>query len=244
MPNEKKWFLARGGLITGPHSKATMEAELKTQKRHEKILFWARGLEQWLDSADWQSALAQATYKQASRETKLWSVELDGHIQRMTMDEVYSFVEKNFEDVWKIRFKPDNVEQWLDVSELPSLMNRFQVTRSNDRAGIMGQVRIEFAGLTYKARARDISEAGLGLMNLGPVPVGETMAVVVDSPNLSSVIHAHAQLVYRNAEGHAGLRFIGLTAENTSLIVEYMKRFIELKNTPRTDRSSGLERNL
>lgn len=244
MTDEKKWFLARGGQISGPHSRVTIEAELQTQKRHEKILFWARGLSQWLDSTDWQAALVQAAHKQTSRETKQWSVELEGHVQLLTMDEVYMFIERNFDDIWKIRFKPENVNQWLDISQLPSLMNRFQVTRASERAGLLGSVTIEFAGKSIKARARDVSASGIGVAGLGPIPVGEIAPVILDSPNLPSVIHAHAQIVYRHADGQAGLKFVGLTAENTSLIVEYLKRFIEIRETPRTDRSSGLERNI
>ncbi|RYZ73539.1 MAG: PilZ domain-containing protein [Proteobacteria bacterium] len=242
MSDEKKWFLARAGQISGPHAVATIEAELQTIKRHEQILFWTRGQAQWLDSSEWKSNLQQTAFSPASRETKTWSIELDGFIQQLSVNEVNEFVEKNIERVWDIRFKPEKIETWMDISALPSLMSRFDVARADERGGLLGSIKIDFAGKVYDGRARDISTAGLGVAGLGPVPVGEVVPVVIDSPSLVSALHVHAQVIYRNTDGQAGLRFVGLTAEHTTVIVEYLKRFIALRTTPNRDPASGLGR--
>lgn len=242
MSEDKKWFLARAGQISGPHCVATIEAELQTIRRHEQILFWTRGQSQWLDSSEWRSNLQQAAFSPASRETKTWAVELGGFIQQLSVNEVNAFVEKNIERVWDIRFKPDKIENWLDISSLPSLMSRFDVARSDERGGLLGSIKIDFGGKTYEGRARDISTAGIGVASLGPVPVGETVPVIIDSPNLVSPLHVHAQVIYRNTDGQAGLKFVGLNAEHTTVIVEYLKRFIALRTSPNRDPASGLGR--
>jgi PilZ domain len=244
MSDEKKWFLARSGQISGPHCVSTVEAHLKNQHNDEKISFWTRGQTQWLDSSLWKSNLQQAASASAPKETKTWAVELGGYIQNLATSEVHEFIEKHIDDVWKIRFKPEKVDTWLGISDLPSLMGRFDLVRAEERGSLLGEVRIDFAGTTYSSRAKDISAAGIGVAELGPIPVGEFVPVVIDSPNLVAALHVYAQVVYRNHEGQAGLRFVGLTAEHTTVIVDYLKKFNALRASPLRDRSSGLGRNL
>lgn len=232
---DKKWFLARAGKISGPHAEATVEAELKMATIRDSIQFWTRGQSQWLDGSNWASVLKQAAYSQASRETAMWSVELEGYIQNLTTDQVHRFIEKNLDDVWKIRFKPSYVESWLEISQLPSLMSLFGLDRSDERAPLIGNIRLEFAGKYSQARARDISVSGVGMSGLEALPMGEIVPVVLDSPNLSAVIHTHAQLIYRNADGLAGIRFVGLTAEHSGTIVDYLKRFDQIRRRPIND---------
>lgn len=238
----RKWFVARAGKITGPHCTITVESEIQSRSKTEEILFWSRGQAQWLDSSHWTSVLKQDSLKAVPRETRTWSVELDGFIQNLDSDHVRDFVERNLEDAWKIRFKPEHVDQWLDISQLPSLMNSFDLKRFDDRAPVIGTVRLEFGKKIHEARAKDLSSTGLGVSGLDAIPLGQVMPVIFESPNLVASLHTHVQLIYRSSDGSAGLRFVGLTAEHTSAIVSYLKRFLELRTNPEHKVSMGIAR--
>ena len=97
------------------------------------------------------------------------------------------------------------------------------------RVGLEAEaVLLRSDGRTEHALTRNVAAGGVGLLHV-PLPLqrGETLALRLELPRCREVIEAQAEVVWSNAKGDAGLRFIGLAAQCRSLLEAWIGRELE-----------------
>lgn len=137
---------------------------------------------------------------------------------------------KTMKDYSEIQIWTDGYTEWKDIYQIHKIMDELGVSRrQHPRVPIMGTVMCEGATGNFQARALSISEGGMGITEAAQVKIGEKFKLSLKSPNLYTPIHATADVVYVGGDGYAGLRFVGLQSESKSAVIEYIKKFTEVK---------------
>lgn len=228
-PVEKKWFLLLDGHITGPFAKTEIDATASNSSQ----LIWGRGQSDWVGYDKWLRFLrdheeADRRNRQASE--RLWKVKMNGQeLRPMPHDQMVEFL-KSKTDLSEILIWTEGYSEWKEIYQIHKIMDELGVSRrQHPRVPIMGSIVCEGTTGNFEAKALSISEGGLGITGTPPVKIGEKFKTMLKSPNLFAPIHATAEIVYVGNDGYAGLKFVGLHSESKSAIIEYVKKFQELK---------------
>lgn len=229
---DKKWFILSDSQVTGPYTKSDIDAKINA---FNSPLIWGRGQTEWVTSDKWERLLqefesTQIRANSAHRERQ-WKVRIDGHEQRpMTHDQMIDFL-KTKTDFGDVQIWTEGYSDWKDIYQIHKIMDELGVSRrQHPRVPIMGTLTCEGATGNFTARVLSISEGGLGVTEANQVRIGEKFKTILKSPNLYAPIHSTVEVVYVGGDGYAGLKFTGLHSESKSTIIEYVKKFTELKN--------------
>lgn len=229
---DKKWFILSDSQVTGPYTKSDIDTKINA---FNSPLIWGRGQTEWMPPDKWERLLqdfesTQARARQAHTE-RMWKVKIDNQEQRpMTHDQMIDFL-KTKTDFADVQIWTEGYSEWKDIYQIHKIMDELGVSRrQHPRVPIMGTLACEGVTGNFSARVLSISEGGLGITEAHQVKIGEKFKTILKSPNLYAPIHSTVEVVYVGADGYAGLKFAALHSESKSTIIEYVKKFTELKN--------------
>lgn len=226
---DKKWFILTDGLVSGPFER--QEVELKTLGMTNSLI-WGRGQTEWTNAERWQRHLKESDNPENTRiiSERLWNVKNSGiEMKPMTHDQMIDYL-KEQKDLGEIQIWTEGYSDWKDVYQIHKIMDELGVSRrQHPRVPIMGTLTCEGTTGNFNARVLSISEGGLGATEAPGVKIGEKFKTTLKSPNLYSPIHSTAEIVYVGEDGYAGFKFINLHSESKSAIIEYVKKFTDLK---------------
>jgi hypothetical protein len=244
---ERKWFLLLDGRTSGPFTEAELELTIGGSAN---TLIWGRGLGEWAGFDRWKQIKDQkidqiAPVPQAAGSTggstepsqakstvRLWKVRVRNDERKpMTYDQMIELL-KGQMDYNDVRIWTEGYSDWKEIYQIHKIIDELGVSRrKHPRVPIMGTIKCEGAAITFESRVLSISEGGLGIIETPPIKIGEKFKVILKSPNLFGPIHATAEIVYVGGEGYAGLKFVGLQTESKNAVIEYVKKFQELRHT-------------
>jgi hypothetical protein len=227
-----KWFLLNEGHVTGPFSKEDVASRLTSGS---PVLIWGRGQTDWVPQDRWNQLLKEidtTDRKGKAHLDRLWKIRVAGQeLKPMTHDRMMDFL-KTQKDYGEIQIWTDGYTDWKDIYQIHKIMDELGVSRrQHPRVPIMGNLHCEGATGTMNARILSISEGGLGITDASSVKIGEKFKITLKSPNLYAPIHATAEVVYVGTDTYAGMKFVGLHPESKSAIIEYVKKFTDLKKS-------------
>ena len=148
----------------------------------------------------------------------------------MTFDEVIATLQqlKTFQFV---SVSPNDEEDWVPVYSSYTFMEALKMSRRNFlRAPLMGLAKVTKEGsrFSYVVKTATVGQGGLGVYGLGPnFEPGTQVQVKVESEDLNASLSLVGTIVYNTDKGFVGIRFSDLSAEATSIILDYCRRFKE-----------------
>jgi hypothetical protein len=231
---DKKWFVLINGQVTGPFT----ESEADSAATEPKVLVWGRGSPEWMDKTKWKKYLAnpQADYGLKSTDApvsaanRMWKIKVSGsEMKPLKQTEMMEFL-RTHNDHAEIQLWTEGYSEWKDIYQIHAIMDEMGVSRrKHPRVPIMGTLACEAAGTGFIARALSVSEGGLGITETGAIKIGEKFKGVLKSPNLKNLITCNFEVVYMGADGYAGLKFVGLDSESKAMVIEYIRKFSQVK---------------
>ncbi len=228
--NDVKWFLMNDGKVSGPYSKDDVDLQVKIGPA---VLIWGRGQADWVAPDRWNQLLKEtdsSARRGKSNSDRFWKIKVSGQeLKPMTHDGMIEFL-KTQKDYNGILLWTDGYTDWKEIFQIHKIMDELGVSRrQHPRVPIMGNLQCEGATGNLQARVLSISEGGLGITDAPNVKIGEKFKITLKSPNLYSPIQATAEVVYVGSDSYAGLKFSSLQSESKSAIIEYVKKFTDLK---------------
>ncbi|MDG0816613.1 PilZ domain-containing protein [Bdellovibrio svalbardensis] len=222
--NLKIWFILNEGQVTGPFNPEEIESKIANLSGQPQI--WGRGHAEWMTPGKWRQFIKEFhPLKNETDSQQLWKIRIDG-IEKSPMKysdlitllksiKDFSTVDLSFADSgWKEIFSFQKIVDDLEISR-----------RSHPRVPIVGTIVCESEQGEFSCRVISISEGGLGINDAQKLKIGERFNGTLNSPNLYVTINSICEVVYVGADGYAGVRFVGLTEEFKSSIIEYVNKF-------------------
>lgn len=227
--DEKRWFLLTEGQVSGPFSKTDVEARLSTLKNP---LIWGRGQSDWVPQERWNKVLRDLDNAGKTRvgTDRQWKIRVAGQeLRPMDHDQMLDHL-KSLKDLSDVQIWTEGYTEWKDIYQIHKIMDELGVSRrQHPRVPIMGTLTCEGAAGPFNARVLSVSEGGLGVTEAPQAKIGEKFKTILKSPNLYAPIHATCEVVYVGHDGYAGMKFVGIQSESKGVIIEYVKKFTDLK---------------
>lgn len=228
---DKKWFLFNEGKVTGPMTSQDVE---DISLKAKTPLVWGRGMPEWSSIDKWKRTFSATQVQFAGKTTatpeRMWKVLNQGReMPAMPYSKMMDFL-RSLEDLGEVRIWTEGYLDWKEVYQIHKVLDDLGVSRrAHPRVPIMGTVTLENPNQTITTRMLSISEGGMGVADAKNVLIGEKYKITIKSPNLFAPVHAIGEVVFVGDDNYAGLKFVGLPQEPKSAIVEYVKKFTEVK---------------
>ena len=229
---EKRWFLLKSGVVSGPMSENEINANI--QSPQDDLLIWGRGQHEWVPPIKWKKfleALEEDQDKTKIISERMWKIRNgQTELKPMSQSQMIQFL-KDQKDLSQYYIWTDGYDEWKEVFAVEKILDEIGVSRrAHPRVPIMGTITCEApTGVVIQGRALTISEGGLGMSDAKGARIGDKYKLILKSPNLYTPIHATGEVVFIDHEGYVGLKFNGLHSESRGAIIEYVKKFSELK---------------
>ncbi len=227
---EKRWFLLLDSQVSGPYADPEIEERIKGAK---EPLLWGRGQSEWMTPQKWRTVLESllAEAKLENQKNRLWKMRVDHkELTPMTLEELVEHL-KDYTDLSPVRIKTEGFEDWKEVYQVQKVVDELGISRrTHPRVPIMGNLKCEASTGPMNARMISISEGGVGVNSAAGLQLGEKFEALLTSPNLFIPINASMEVVYVSTNGYAGLRFLKITTEARTALVDYVKKFSGTKS--------------
>lgn len=228
--NLKIWFILNDGQVTGPLTSEEIEskiASLNTQAQPSvEPQIWGRGHSEWMTPGKWRQVMRELQPLKADADNQqLWKIRIDGSEKKpMKYAELIAYL-KNIKDFSRVDLSFAG-SGWKEIFGFQKVVDDLEISRrSHPRVPIVGTIVCESAQGDFSCRVISISEGGLGINDAQRLQIGERFSGTLTSPNLYVTIICTCEVVYAGTDGYAGVRFVGLTEEFKSSIIEYVNKF-------------------
>ncbi len=221
----KIWFIAQGQNIRGPFSTEEVELFLSGGSLTLTSLIWWKGEPAWHTVSHWKTNFVHILKSLEPVEEKEWFLQHGTeHWGPVTKAEMIRTLETAFDPtifrLWKVGLeKWQSIYQFEDICYLLGLQKR-----EHTRVPMVGTATLELPYDTVIANTATVSQGGFGIQKT-PLPSGHIVRVTIKSPVLPILVRATAEVRYSGNDGYTGLKFENLTAEATSAIMDYIKKF-------------------
>jgi hypothetical protein len=227
-----KWFLFHHGQVKGPF----FSSQVQSLPEAPESLIWGRGLNEWISYSRWlewrdkQEAQLETIKRRLQRQWRARIANQD--YGPMPYSDLIDLLKgrPHYKDVW---VWTEGYKEWQSIFGFHKLMDDLGIgRRAHPRVPISGQVELESLKGNLSGRAVSISEGGMGVAEVSGLSVGETVQVTLKIPNLIQPVTASAEVVYIENDNFVGLKFNQISSETKSLIVEYVKHYLNQHQTP------------
>jgi len=227
-----KWFLYRHGQVKGPF----FSSQLQNLPDAADSLIWGRGLNEWISFGRWltwqekHEAAIETTKHKLQRQWRARIVNQD--YGPMPYPDLVDLLKgrKSYDGVW---VWTEGYKEWQPVYVFHKLMDDLGIgRRAHPRVPVSGQVEINYSRGTVTGRAISISEGGLGVAEVAGLSVGDVVHVTLKNNSFIQPIIASAEVVYLENDSFAGLKFTQVSSETRSMIIEYIKHYLNQHQTP------------
>lgn len=230
---KKIWFIYSNEVVKGPFDTETVREQLNTGALPSNCFIWWKGQREWMPVNLWENQLKQILMNEDEKShSKVWYIDLGSGAQPtgpMTHKEMLAHL-RGISSFGKVRLWTVGMPKWTSLFEMSDVIDQLGMSRrEHDRAPLMGAVAITaVAGLpsTTITRAASISVGGMGINDAQGLSRGDSVQLVIKSPEFPNPIRVQAEVVYITSQGHAGLKFQQLHPETQSLIFDYVKKFM------------------
>ena len=228
-----RWYLLLNGQVVGPLSETEVDQKISSQPgQTADTLIWGRGFPEWVSYSEWKTEKVQILANESAQVPKdpLWKYKAQGITsQWMAMSELVQSL-KQLGEMADAQVCRDDDETWREVFQVNELVDLLGITRrAHPRVPIMGTLEMELPTGVATARVISISEGGIGITDVKGVSLGQKFKAQIKSPNLFVAIHCTCEIVYLGQDGYAGIKFHNLNSEYHGAIIEYVKKFADLK---------------
>lgn len=230
-----RWYLLLNGQVVGPLTESEIDHKVSSPTQPinaADTLIWGKGFPEWVNYSQWKTEKAQIQQEESAKVPKdpLWKYKAQGVIsQWMAFSEVIQSL-KQLGDLSQVQVSKDNDEIWRDVFQVGELVDHLGITRrAHPRVPIMGTLDMELPNGMITARVISISEGGVGITDVKGVSLGQKFKAQMKSPNLFVTVNCSCEIVYLGQDGYAGIKFHNLNSEYHGAIIEYVKKFADLK---------------
>jgi hypothetical protein len=222
------WFMYHQGRVTGPWRDEELTAKPEFR---EGALIWGHPLSEWVDGERWQQQRqiqeeqTQATRIRLLRTWKVLSPE--GELGPWSYHEMMDYL-RSQKDVKNIMLWTEGYKEWQPIFAIHKVMDELGLgRRAHPRVPISGKVELKRAGDKKNYRLISISEGGFGAAEVADLHVGEEAEFVLISDSLARPVVSKAEMVYLDHEHlSAGFKFLSLSNEMKSIIVEYVRDYL------------------
>lgn len=224
----KRWFILLNGQVEGPFPET--EIEEKAKLNPAESLIWGKGLSEWLNLDTWKNDREKFYGQEKVEKEVLWRYRFNENIsQPMSFAEITRAV-RDLPETSDVQIANDQENVFQDIYHYPKLIEELGITRrAHPRVPIMGSLEAELNSGIVTMRVISISEGGLGITEAKALSLGQKFKAHLKSPNLFMTINCHCEAVYVGQDGYAGIKFHNLNTEFHSAIIEYVKKFSEVK---------------
>lgn len=228
-----RWYLLLNGQVIGPLSETEVDQKVTAQPAQTvDTLIWGRGFPEWVSYSEWKTEKVQILAQESAQVPKdpMWKYKSQGITsQWMAMSELVQSL-KQLGDIAEAQVCSDADDSWKDIYQMNELVDMLGITRrAHPRVPIMGTLDLELPNGVTSARVISISEGGIGITDVKGVSLGQKFKAQIKSPNLFVTIHCTCEIVYLGQDGYAGIKFHNLNSEYHGAIIEYVKKFADLK---------------
>lgn len=219
----KNWFILSEGQVIGPFSPEEVESKVGSLSQPQ---IWGRGQGEWMEPNKWRQSLKDLPPTPAAASKDLWRIRVEGKdLQPMVYDELLKYL-RSLKDYSSIDIYMDKSGQWKDLYAVQQIVDELGISRrSHPRVPITGTLECETEDGSFECRVISISEGGLGVSESKNMQIGQRFKSTLKSPNLYIAVSCTCEVVYIGNDGYAGMRFVSLTEEAKSSIIEYVKKF-------------------
>ncbi len=223
------WFIHLEDKILGPFPTDQILRDLKSGEIGYGAHIWSKGQVEWTPIADWENNLDHLLAMSGDQSQQKWRLRMPKKvIENLNFDQVILELKKQ-ENFSRIAVSPQAQEKWTPIYSSYAFMEALNLSRRNFlRAPLMGLAKITKDGsrFSYVVRTATLGQGGMGVYGLGAhFEVGTQVVLRIESEDLKVPIHVNATVVYNTDQGFVGLRFGDLTAENLTIVVDYLRRF-------------------
>jgi len=227
---EQRWFYFENQRVSGPWSKQQV---IDLAQAKPDGLIWGKGQVEWIPYQSWQQFVTQLEHSLKTENInteRLWKLRVgEFEIKPMPYDQMVEFL-KTKPDLSEVYIWTEGYSEWKQIYQIHKIMDELGVSRrAHPRVPIMGTLTCEAGDKVISVKTISISEGGLGVTEAKKMSIGEKYKAVLNSPNLYAPIHATVEVMYVGSDDYAGLKFVGIHSEAKSSIIEYVKKFTEMK---------------
>lgn len=224
------WFIHFDEKILGPFPTEQVLKNLQNGDLSYSAYIWAKGQVEWVPIAEWEANL-DTLVSPDEKPNQLWKLRSPKFTEENLNFQGAVNLLKSLENYQLVSISPQDEEDWVPIYSSYTFMEALNMSRRNFlRAPLMGLSKVTKDGsrFSYVVKTATVGQGGIGVYGLGPnFEPGTQVQLKIESEDLSSSITAIGTIVYNTDKGFVGIRFGELTAETTSVLIDYMRRFQE-----------------
>ena len=231
------WFLYANNIVTGPYSTAEVHVKLQSGLVSPQSFIWWKGQREWMQMLHWQRQLPEILRSQEINpsENSVWYLDSGRtRIGPITQSELVDQL-KTFADLANVRLWSHGMNAWSSVFDLHNIMEAVGLSRrESERAPLMGTVALSRSNddpRSFLMRAASISIGGIGMTGHHDLYRGDEVHLIIKAPELGTNIQTSAKVMYVMKSGYVGVKFDSISAESLSLIMDYVKRFVNIDSS-------------
>ncbi len=238
------WFIHHDEKILGPFTTDKILNDLKEGEISYGAYIWSKGQVEWIPVSDWENNL-ENILAQSGDKLKKWKLRTPKSVSEdLTFEDVVEEL-KAMENFQMVAIAPQNVNDWTPVYSSYPFMEALNLSRRNFlRAPLMGLAKVTRDGsrFSYVVKTATIGQGGLGVYGLGPnFEPGTQVTLRIESEDLEQAVAVNGTVVYNTSQGFIGIRFGEISAESTSVVVEYMKRFSNFTPKEKSEKETAVK---
>lgn len=232
------WFVYSNDVVSGPFDTQKVQEQLSLGNFNASSFIWWKGQREWMPIQLWETQLKQILKNEGEKtQAPVWYLDTNGTpVGPLTQNEMLAHL-RGLQNLGRVRLWTVGMNKWTNLFELHEIMDQLGMSRrENARAPLMGTVavsRLSEDSQPILARAASISVAGIGINEAHGLTKGETVQLVLKSPEFPHPIRLQAMAVYVTPQGYAGLKFTAAHPETQSLLFDYVKRFSAIGESAR-----------
>ena len=193
---------------------------------------WGVPMESWCLAKNWLDRLPALESKNRVSEIQEWYYALGGEsfgpFNRATLiSQLKDHRRSNDVLIWT-----KGMKNWSPIFEFYDLMDAIGINRrAFPRAEIEGRVVIKHGDQVAIGVLEVIGEGGFGAVGLSGFQAGQVISVEIQAKVFPETLHVKAEIRDFTDSGYMGCRFIQVSMESKSAIIQYVRQSLQ---TPRT----------
>lgn len=222
------WFIHFDEKILGPFATEQVLSSLQSGELSYSAYIWAKGQVEWVPVSEWESNL-DSLVSPNENSNQQWKLRSPKFVKENLSFEDTVNTLKSLDNYQLVSISSQDDDEWVPIYSSYTFMEALNMSRRNFlRAPLMGLSKVTKDGsrFSYVVKTATVGQGGIGVYGLGPnFEPGTQVQLKIESEDLSSSIVAMGTIVYNTDKGFVGIRFGELTAETSSVLIDYMRRF-------------------
>lgn len=228
----KHWFAFQNEKVLGPFTTEQMRAMVTNGEISGEQRLWGQPMESWCLAKNWLDRLPALENRNRPSEIQEWYFALNGDsfgpFNRATLiTELKAHRRANDVMIWT-----KGMKAWSPIFEFYDLMDAIGINRrAFPRAEIEGRVTIKSGDQVAIGVLEVIGEGGFGAVGLQGLQSGQVISAEIHSKSFPETLHVKAEIRDFTDNGYMGCRFIQISMESKSAIIQYVRQRLQTNVT-------------